>query len=264
MKKFIVFLFLLSLVYACQKDEVKTSVVNETQDKMALLESAGIVPLKSAVPVVYTDLCPGEEMENSAPKHSISDPAMWNYYLFYGLEGQTAHIAVNRVDCEMDPAFYLYFGTATTTDEVLGLEFVAFRDDEIYPIPGCENACFAWGDPDPDVVLPHTGWYTLGVFDYASCDVIDPLSYTISISGIPPCTIVIDGCDTEVPNEMVGDQTMQELLDEISDQEFKNHGQYVKLVAQLVESWYLADLITLEEKDAIVACAAQSSYGVKK
>jgi len=78
------------------------------------------------------------------------------------------------------------------------------------------------------------------------------------------CPVIIDGCDTQVPNTMVEGGSMNELLDAIAGQEFKNHGSYVKEVAHLVESWYMAGLITEEEKDAIVACAAQSSYGVKK
>ena len=271
MKKFIALLFLLTVVFSCQKDEVKVSVPDEFQNKMAQLEALGIVQLKSAVPIEYNQLCPGAEIVTDVAKNSIGNPAQWDYYKFFGVEGDVVNIKIVRVDCVMDPSFSLFFGTSETTEGISAmgssnpdLEFVVFRDDQVSRPAACAGYCYAYGDPGPEVTLPHTGWYTLGVHDFISCgDATGPFSYTLNIFGIAPCIIVIDNCNTNVPNLWTGDAYMQELLDEIAAQEFNNHGAYVKVVAKLVESWYMAGLITLAEKDAIMICAAESSYGVK-
>lgn len=270
MKKLIAFLFLLAFVVGCQKDEVNNPVPEVNNDKFSIIESMGLVPLKSAVPIVYTDMCPGDELTTDVPKNSIGDPSQWDYYRFYGIAGVTVYINVVRVDCVMDPSFSLFFGTSETTEGLYysysanpEMEFITFRDDQLTRPEVCAGFCYSYGDPGPAVTLPYTGWYTVAVHDYISCESVDPLSYTISISGLVQCDIIIDGCDPNVRNTMTEDGLMQDLLDELAAMEYKNHGQYVLAVAHLVNGWYDGGLITLEEKDAIMACAAESSFGVK-
>jgi hypothetical protein len=265
---------ILAFVFSCQKHEVNVPVNDESQNKMAQLESLGLVHLKSAVIIEYNQLCFGTEITTDVPKNSINDAALWDYYRFFGVEGDVVSINVVRVDCVMDPSFSLFFGTSATTEGITALsssnpdlEFVDFRDDQVARPTACNGFCYAYGDPGPQVTLPHTGWYTLGVHDFLSCsEATGPFSYTLSISGIAPCEIVIDGCDTNMPNLWIDDAGayMQELLDEIAAQEFVNHGGYVKVVAKLVESWYMAGLISLDAKDVIMTCAGQSSFGEKK
>ncbi len=45
--------------------------------------------------------------------------------------------------------------------------------------------------------------------------------------------------------------------------DYKNHGEYVSMVAHFAEDLLEAGIITEEEKDAIVSAAAQSDIGKK-
>lgn len=254
---------ILLLVMACEKNEKAKPENDQQSGKIALLKS--MVPLKTTGPLTYVGtLCPLDDIYSNVDKGTIYDPSKWDYYKFYGIEGQTVNINLVRVDCEMDPTFSLFFGTSATIDGIgyfgssnPDLEFVTFRDDEMPRPLGCAGTCFSYGDPAPEVVLPSTGWYTLGVYDFISCGTASPLNYHLTISGIPSCIIVIDGCDTGVRNQMVENSMMQTLIDQCAVNA-KNHGQYVSRVAKLTEGWQAAGLISMEEKDAIMECAAKS------
>jgi len=78
----------------------------------------------------------------------------------------------------------------------------------------------------------------------------------------------IDGCSYGVPNKMtLGEPCgtmMSDVIDGLELVTYKNHGAFVKEIADVVNKWYDERLITLKEKDAILACAGESSIGVKK
>jgi len=80
-------------------------------------------------------------------------------------------------------------------------------------------------------------------------------------------TVNIDGCDYGVENRMIPGVPcgimMSDLIDELELGIYKNHGAFVRAMAKLVNGWYDEGLVTLEEKDLIMSCAGQSSYGHK-
>ena len=71
-------------------------------------------------------------------------------------------------------------------------------------------------------------------------------------------TLVIDGCDTEVPNQLFSDGcSMADLGNECADGT-GNHGAFVGCVAQLTNDWKQTDLITGQQKGRIQSCVAQA------
>ena len=258
------------VMLSCQKMDNKQQTTPKTDntqlsEKMAVYQSMGIVPLKSVTAdLIYSAaLCAESDIYASVPAFSISYPATWAIYKFYGVAGQAVDISLVRVTCEMDPAWTLFFGTSATTDGIAyyaygntnpDLQWLLFRDDDL--TPPCEN-CFAYWDPTPGYTLPYTGWYTLGVFDYISCGGVNSLEYHLTINGIADCHIVIDGCDTYVNNQVIDGYFMQSIIEQCAIGA-KNHGKYVSCVAHTCEGWVELGLITQSDQDAILACAAQS------
>lgn len=80
--------------------------------------------------------------------------------------------------------------------------------------------------------------------------------------------IVIAGCSKGVPNKMtLGEPCgtmMSDMIDALEVGTYKSHGEFTKLVGQLTETWRNEGLISQEEKELIVLCAAESSIGIKK
>jgi len=74
--------------------------------------------------------------------------------------------------------------------------------------------------------------------------------------------IVIDGCDTGVPNQLYEGDLISDLIDYCAANA-KNHGKFVSCVAKLTNQLKKAGLITGKEKGAIQRCAAQSSIAHK-
>jgi len=91
-------------------------------------------------------------------------------------------------------------------------------------------------------------------------DVNDPIQFSNMET-----TINIDGCDYGVTNYMTLDCgiTMSDLIDELENGEYKNHGQFVRAMAKLTGMWEDQGILTLEEKDLVMMCAGESSIGHK-
>jgi len=72
-------------------------------------------------------------------------------------------------------------------------------------------------------------------------------------------TIVIDDCDTRVPNRMLGDEgcTMADRVAECAEGA-RNHGAFVSRVAHLVNAWRHSGLINVRQAAAIQRCAARA------
>ena len=259
-------------ILSCEKMEDKKPAAPQTNlsndaEKMMILQAEGVVHEKSTTAtLVYLDqLCNESDIYGDVGYRTIGNSALWDYYQFYGTAGQPINIYLVRVDCEMDAAYTLFFGTSTTTDGINryggtnpDLVFLAFRDDNLDPPSYCEESCFAYWDPNTSHTLPYTGWYTLGVYDYIGCNNVNPLDYHLTIAGLAGCgTIAIDGCETYVDNQYIDGEYMQWYIDQCAIDP-KNHGQYVRCVAQTCEGWVELGLITQLDQDAIVACAAES------
>jgi len=73
------------------------------------------------------------------------------------------------------------------------------------------------------------------------------------------CNIIIDGCDSGVENQTIGETTMMALILECADNA-SNHGEFVSCVSALINAWKKAGLITGEQKGAIMACAAGANW----
>lgn len=72
-------------------------------------------------------------------------------------------------------------------------------------------------------------------------------------------TIVIDGCNTGVPNyDVTCGNSMSELIMACAAGA-ANHGAFVSCVAHLTNAWKKAGLITGAQKDAIMDCAGSSN-----
>ncbi len=71
-------------------------------------------------------------------------------------------------------------------------------------------------------------------------------------------TIVIDNCDTGVPNETLDGSTLQDMINECAVNAEGNFGLFVKCVNQLTKDWKDLELITQQESVAIKICAATS------
>jgi hypothetical protein len=71
------------------------------------------------------------------------------------------------------------------------------------------------------------------------------------------CTVVIDGCDSGVTNDLLDDTTISDLVAECAD-EADDHGGFVNCVAHLTNDLNQDGIITGQEKGAIQSCAAQA------
>lgn len=217
--------------------------------------------------VIATPLAFGTTVSGIASPEGIAGvPMDANYYTFSGHAGDVITITVTRTNCAMDPAFSLFFGATndysavTHLDGGTNLQFLEFHDDEVAVPAYCTGTCFNWADPSlQNYVLPYTGTYTLAVCDYQSCSNAGPLSYTLSLNHVKGATIIIDGCDTGVPNAtLAGGGTMQDAILALAVG-VKNHGAFVSAVAQLTNAWVSAGRITGAEKGAIMHCTGSSS-----
>jgi hypothetical protein len=134
-------------------------------------------------------LCDSVPVRDVLDSNSVVAPSNWHYYSFYGIAGNTISITVNRTGCGTDPAFSLYSGTTLDDigiDTINGgpdLTWLAYHNDDIAPAIAC--GC----NMDPQLngfALPSTGYYTIAVFDYASCDTVggDTSGYELVVTGI--------------------------------------------------------------------------------
>ncbi len=271
MKKIIALLVVLAVAVACQKDEVPIEKQDSFNHEMttSLLKSGGVL---TSTP--YCEVGPVEGKSIS----SNSDPDYWDFYTFEGNVGDEISVHIDYYGGNV--VGNLYFGTATTTT---GVYWYDGGPDMTYIMHIC------WWSSPPVIMegdsytynytLEWTGTYTIGMMTEGGT------SYNLSIDGVVCDTdgdgcpdtedpivnsnmeefVDIDGCSYGVPNMMTSEcgVMMSDVIDELEAGEYKNHGAFVKEVAQLTEMWMMEGLITLEEKDLLVACAGESSIGFK-
>jgi hypothetical protein len=102
-------------------------------------------------------------------------------------------------------------------------------------------------------LLRDIGWFADSDLDGVANDV------DCSPNSILTATVVIDGCDTGVPNTMFqGGCTISDLIKQIAAGA-KNHGQFVSGVAQLTNDLKKAGLITGSQKGSMQSCAGNAN-----
>jgi hypothetical protein len=75
----------------------------------------------------------------------------------------------------------------------------------------------------------------------------------------PASFVVIDGCETGVPNQLVDDKhTISDLIQQCAAGT-RNHGQFVSCVAHLTNGLKKAKMLSGQEKGAIMSCAGQAA-----
>lgn len=273
MKKFKIICSLLlctAFIISCENesmDSVEDTKANlslfkgvTTPEKEATLKELKENALTSRAPITYEgQLCPGEVASGETALGSVFEGYQGaDFWYFEANAGDVISFEIDRTNCNSDPVMELYWGYGDTSN----LIYLGFLDDE--DEPACTPDCFAYGDPKVvDALFTTTGTYTIGVFDWGPPCGVGTATYDIVMTGQSACVINIDGCDSGVTNQLIGDSNMDEMLDALEAAEYKNHGQFVRSVAHLVNGWYDAGLITLAEKDAIMKCAAQANIPSK-
>ncbi|PZX57033.1 thrombospondin type 3 repeat-containing protein [Algoriphagus ratkowskyi] len=73
-------------------------------------------------------------------------------------------------------------------------------------------------------------------------------------------TVDIKGCNTSVENRMTSScgLTMSDMIDALEAGTYKNHGEFVRAMANLSNSWKSSGLISGKEHGAIMSCAGSS------
>jgi hypothetical protein len=110
-----------------------------------------------------------------------------DFWWFSGMVGDTVTLTVNRLESNLDPAFYLYYGVGSNTNDLTSL---TSADDNIFELPG-----FSGPFADPQLfnyTLPTTGLYTLEVWGFASGNpgIDGVFDYQIT-RGTPPTSEVV-------------------------------------------------------------------------
>lgn len=266
LKKILYLLLGVAFITGCETESIQTNEDSNlrlfesvtTPEKQAALESIKEHAFNSRFHIpLGGQLCPGEVASGEVEIGSrLTFPVGAEFWYFEAEAGDVMSFEVNRTNCNADPLLILWY--VTDLNELI---YIGEIDDE--DEPACTPDCFAFGDPYiSGVPMPFTGVYTVGVVEwgFAEClDESDTGTYDILLTGQNTCVINIDGCDTGVANRFVGDSNMDEMLDALEAGDYRNHGQFVRTVAQLVNSWYNAGLITLAEKDAIMECAGMAN-----
>ena len=134
---------------------------------------AQIVIVETDSPVVYQDtLLDGEvTLSSVSTQGNTSDPELAVFFSIFGSQGDDVTISVQRVESDLDPAFYVYEGLFEDASEFgsffsTGDRFLDFADDEASPATGFGP----FGDPITTITLPSegVGAYTIAVVNFAS------------------------------------------------------------------------------------------------
>ncbi|REE80038.1 pre-peptidase [Lutibacter oceani] len=296
-------LLLVAFVTSCEKETLTVQENSELKVQKVDFSSAekiqfnnelgakGETASKIATEITYMgELCGGTiEATFESSGNTYSSPELWDYYMFYGNEGDEISIYIPRTSQNMDPAFALYFGTTNNTDgrsfpEDGGpdMTFLAFADDEVADtFGGC------WADPLLNTTLPQTGTYTIAVLKAWDCGP-GVYSYEIQTTGIicdydndgilneddpyPNSNmseyINIDGCYPDIENIFVESGTtmmdqIDNLIAEINLQyDGENwdelHQDFTRGLSKITYYWRKDRLITRSERSAISSCGWSS------
>lgn len=87
-------------------------------------------------------------------------------------------------------------------------------------------------------------------------DTVDPI-----VSSNMETIVIIGGCDSGVANRLTSECgiSLSDLVDGLEDAPYSNKGAFVSAFAHSAEQWVSEGLITDEEKDRLVSCAANAT-----
>ncbi|HKZ08717.1 MAG TPA: hypothetical protein VJU81_24825 [Methylomirabilota bacterium] len=137
--------------------------------------------MAEAVPIVYLGtLQSGVPVTDTVPDGGPNDPLLADYWQFTLTQAAQVTITGHRLEGGLDPAFWVYRGTFSDTDQFGGdLDNIAsldFGDDELSPaIAG------PFGDPFSSLQLPE-GTYTIAFVSYANSG-DGPWGYCLELNG---------------------------------------------------------------------------------
>jgi len=130
-------------------------------------------PPPEPTPVVYEGtLLDGEDVAGSVSALGDTVTGQFaEFYQLFGLQGEEVTISVERVESDLDPAFYVIEGLLEDTtdfeDAIFGgAGFLAFADDEVPPATG--TGPFADPSTTITLTLDGVGAYTIAVVNFAS------------------------------------------------------------------------------------------------
>ena len=178
----------------------------------------------------------------------------------------TENLALRLISFGAVPASVFYnFNLAAASNVDIFAQDCCVRDDvvEIW-VNGClvatvDSRSGPWGSHPGEthtVTLP-AGDHTIEYRNTVSA--IGSSGWYVSETMLPASTIVIDGCDTGVPNiDLSCGNSMYDMIANCAVGA-TNHGGFVSCVAHLTNVWKKARLITGDQKDAIMDCAGSSN-----
>ncbi len=179
-----------------------------------------------------------------------------DFYVFLAQAGDSVSIGATRTDCGLDPAIFLWYGSAADTDSLL---LLGIADDNVAPPASCVDSCVPFADPYGDLIIPFTGYYTVSVWEFISEPCLEDGGYELNIYGAI-CNVIIDGCDSGVLDLLLDNgMTITESIAACADGA-ANHGEFVSCVTQLTNQLKKDGLISGAEKGAIQSCAAGSGF----
>ncbi|MEJ2199756.1 MAG: PEP-CTERM sorting domain-containing protein [Desulfuromonadaceae bacterium] len=144
--------------------------------------AGGFASSANAVAITYE----GELFDGITAYGSISDPFETgsDWWFFHADAGDVITLTVNRLDANLDPAFYLYLGMQSDTSTLPA--YSAEADDEIVELPGYEGP---FADPQlSGFAISATGIYSVAVWDFAS-GTVGPFDYQIQLDGANPAAV---------------------------------------------------------------------------
>jgi MYXO-CTERM domain-containing protein len=158
---------------------------------LAALAACGIA---SAVPISYEGtLSAGVTTGGFVNDPSLTGSPNDDFWSFSANQGDVILLTVNRLNSNLDPAFVLYEGVGTDTNQLVQ---VGSADDNISPLPGFAGP---FSDPQLRYTVQNSGMFTVQVWDFASgAQIPGGFCYQITLNGQP--TSQVYNCQaTSVP-----------------------------------------------------------------
>lgn len=177
-----------------------------------------------------------------------------------------ANLALRQIVFGAPPSSVFYnFTLAAASDVAIFAQDCCIQDDvvEIY-VDGCLIATVdSRGYPGPGGYSEtHTVTLPAGNHQIEYRNTISNISasgWNVSETELPPSTVIIDGCDTGVPNiDVTCGNSMSEMIMQCAVGA-ANHGAFVSCAAHLTNVWKKTGLITGAQKDAIMSCVGSAN-----
>lgn len=137
---------------------------------IAEIDPGDVPPPPPPSPVNYQGtLASDEVLFGSISAQSTTGPELAEFYQLFGMQGEAVTITVERLESDLDPAFFVVeglFEDNAELEDLVTLPIVAFANDELPPATGVGP----FGDPSTTftLALEGTGAYTVVVLNFDS------------------------------------------------------------------------------------------------